>query len=57
MTKVFISYKSQEREFAEQLRASLLSWGHLPWLDVFDIPAGTATNSKGWDDAIHNSRK
>ena len=57
MTQVFISYKSEYRAFAEQLRERLLSWGHKPWLDVFDIPAGTAPNSRGWDDAIHNGMK
>lgn len=55
--RVFISYKSQEREFAIALRERLHEWGYATWLDVEDIPAGTTPDSKGWDDAIHNGMK
>jgi MFS family permease len=55
--QIFISYKRQDQSFAERLREMFLSWGHQAWLDVVDIPAGTAEGSKGWDDAIHQGMK
>jgi DNA polymerase III delta prime subunit len=50
---VFISYKSEHRDFAERLHNVLREWGHMPWLDVHEIPFGTTSQTKGWDDAIH----
>ena len=41
--RIFISYKSEEREFAITLRDKLQEWGHETWLDVDDIPAGYAS--------------
>ncbi|MBZ0279276.1 MAG: TIR domain-containing protein [Anaerolineae bacterium] len=38
--QVFISYKSQERSFAEQLRDQLRAWGFSTWLDKDNIPEG-----------------
>ena len=55
--KIFISYKSEYRVHAEELRTKLLEWGFSPWLDVFDIPFGTTPNTKGWDDAVFEGMK
>ena len=55
--RVFISYKSEEREFAITLRDKLQKWGHDTWLDVDDIPPGTTHGTRGWDDAIHAGMK
>lgn len=55
--QAFISYKREDQSFAEQLRDAIHNWGHRVWLDVFDIPSGTAPSSKGWDDAIHKGMK
>ena len=40
MTRVFISYKSDYRDFAQRLRDILHGWGFSTWLDVDDIPEG-----------------
>jgi hypothetical protein len=46
--KIFISYKSQNRDFANLLRDTLHSWGHETWMDVHAIPPGAAS----WSDEI-----
>lgn len=46
MTQVFISYKSEYRDFAERLRDHLRAWGFGTWLDVDNIQDGY------WRDAI-----
>lgn len=38
--KIFISYKSEYRDFAKQLRDKLQTWGYDTWLDVDDIGKG-----------------
>jgi hypothetical protein len=40
MTQVFISYKSQYRDFAERLRDQIRAWGFGTWFDYDDIPEG-----------------
>src|SRR5688572_24325943 len=55
--RVFISYKSQDVEFARELHQHLLDWGYETWLDVVDIPVGTTPNGKGWNDAIYAGMK
>ena len=45
--KVFISYKSQNRDFANHLRDTLHLWGHETWMDVHEIPPGAV-----WTDEI-----
>lgn len=55
--RLFISYKSQERDVASTVRDHLHEWGYSTWLDVDDIPAGTTPHTKGWDDAIHEGMK
>ncbi len=41
MGHIFISYKSQQRELALQVRDKLQEWGHETWLDVDKLEAGT----------------
>jgi formylglycine-generating enzyme required for sulfatase activity len=48
MAHIFISYRRKDESFARQLHDLLREWGHSPWLDVLDIPAGAP-----WDDSIH----
>lgn len=40
MAKIFISYSSQDAEFAAQLRDDLNIIGHNPWIDSFEINPG-----------------
>lgn len=40
MTRVFISYKSEYRDFAIRLRDKLQDWGYDTWFDQDDIPPG-----------------
>ena len=44
---VFISYARDDVAFARDLRERLLAFGHEPWMDLFDIPAGAR-----WPDEI-----
>ncbi len=39
-TRVFISYKSEYRDFAIRLRDKLHGWGYTTWFDQDDIPPG-----------------
>lgn len=45
--KIFLSYKSEDRPFVQQLRERLIGWGYETWMDVFDIPKGA-----NWPDEI-----
>ncbi len=47
MTRIFISYKSDDRAFATELREQLQQWGYETWIDVNDIPKGAY-----WPDEI-----
>lgn len=38
--QVFISYKSEYREFARQVKEAIESWGFSTWFDVDNIPKG-----------------
>ncbi|MBA4422709.1 MAG: hypothetical protein C0390_06345 [Syntrophus sp. (in: bacteria)] len=40
MAKIFISYSSQDSDFATRLRDDLNIIGHTPWIDVFEITPG-----------------
>ena len=40
MTRIFISYKSEYRNLAEQVRSRLHTWGYDTWFDHEDIPSG-----------------
>lgn len=52
MTKVFLSYKRDDVEFAEFIRQQLLGWGYQVWMDIYDIPKGAY-----WPDAIDEALK
>ncbi|MBL8120839.1 MAG: toll/interleukin-1 receptor domain-containing protein, partial [Anaerolineae bacterium] len=39
-TKVFISYKSEYRDFARKVQQRLRDWGYETWFDMDDIPKG-----------------
>ncbi len=39
--QIFISYKSEQRAFAAQVRDQLRAWGYKTWFDQDDIPEGT----------------
>lgn len=41
MLQVFISYKSEYREFARKVRDQIGTWGFQTWFDVEDIPKGS----------------
>ena len=45
--RVFISYARDDVAFARDLRERLVAFGHSPWMDLFDIPAGAR-----WPDEI-----
>ena len=49
---VFISYKRENQDFAEQLWKMLQQWGYEPWLDVKDIEVGISQDGTGWDRSI-----
>lgn len=55
--QVFISYKSEDRLFAETLRTNLRAWGYHTWLDVDNIPGGIGQGSPGWMKALHQGVK
>ena len=38
--QIFISYARDDVAFARDLRERLVAFGHTPWMDLFDIPAG-----------------
>lgn len=38
--KVFISYKSEYRDFARTVQSQLRQWGYSTWFDMDDIPKG-----------------
>ena len=38
--QVFISYKSEYRDFARKVRDQIRAWGYGTWFDVDDIPKG-----------------
>lgn len=38
--KVFISYKSEYRDFARRVQQRLRAWGYRTWFDMDDIPKG-----------------
>ncbi len=40
MTQIFISYKSENRDFAASLRDKLHTWNYATWFDGDDIPQG-----------------
>ena len=44
---IFISYARDDVAFARDLRERLVAFGHDPWMDLFDIPAGAR-----WPDEI-----
>lgn len=37
---IFISYKRENRDFAEELRQQLQSWGYATWMDIYNVPKG-----------------
>ena len=37
----FISYKTENRQFASNIRINPLEWGYETWMDNFDLPDGT----------------
>src|SRR5262245_43337355 len=39
--QIFISYKSEYRDFAREVKNRASSWGHKCWLDVDEIPEGS----------------
>lgn len=39
--KIFISYKSEYRDFARKVRTQVRDWGYGTWFDMDDIPKGT----------------
>ena len=39
--QVFISYKSEYRDFAREVKSRLDAWGYPSWLDVDEIPEGS----------------
>ena len=45
--QIFLSYSREDVAFARELRDRLLDQKHQPWMDLFDIPAGTR-----WPDEI-----
>jgi HEAT repeat protein len=38
---IFISYKSEERAYADAVRAQIEAWGYETWMDVYRLEAGT----------------
>jgi len=38
--RVFISYSSLDKNFADKLKEKLESWKHTTWMDVYNIPKG-----------------
>jgi TIR domain len=45
--RIFISYKSEQRDFAERLRDQLRTWNCATWMDVDNILKGSY-----WPDEI-----
>ena len=45
--KLFLSYARADQAIADDLRRTLVSWGHQSWLDLTNIPPGSA-----WPDEI-----
>ncbi len=49
---IFISYKSEEHTYAEDVRTQLLKWGYETWMDAYNIPGGAS-----WGDEIDKALK
>jgi HEAT repeat protein len=55
---IFISYKSQEREYAYSVRDKLQSWGYKTWLDVDNLfPQSFWDDSFFWQREIYTALK
>ena len=52
---IFISYKSEQREYAIQIHDALKSWGLDPWLDVYRLQPGDEWGNE-IDQALKNCR-
>ncbi|KAB2904729.1 MAG: toll/interleukin-1 receptor domain-containing protein [Anaerolineae bacterium] len=52
MTKIFLSYRRENVDFAEFIRKELQQWGYQVWMDIYDIPKGAY-----WPDAIDEALK
>ena len=46
MAKIFISHSSRDKEFAIRLGTDLKEFGHVPWLDEWEIKVGECIPSK-----------
>ncbi len=51
---VFISYKREDKNYAEAMRHLFIENGIKPWMDLYDIPAGSEY-SKEINDAVVNA--